>query len=109
MPPTGLAEKNQSKSKRGGARPGSGRPKGRKSAKTLEIEAAARQYRDDALKALAHVMAHSENDSARVAAANSILDRGFGRPRQALEHTGEEGGPIEIQVVHEIIDPSAAS
>lgn len=101
------AEKNQSKSKRGGARPGSGRPKGRKSAKTLEIEAAAREYRDDALKALAHVMAESENDSARVSAANSLLDRGFGKPRQAVEHTGEAGGPIDIAVTHEVIDPQS--
>jgi hypothetical protein len=89
MPPTGAGEKESNKTKRGGARPGAGRPKGRKSSKTLEIEAMAKEYAGDALKALVAVAGESKNDSARVAAATALLDRGYGRPRQALEHTGE--------------------
>lgn len=32
--------------------------------------------------------------SARIAAAVAILDRGRGKPRHAVEVTGNEGGPI---------------
>jgi hypothetical protein len=34
--------------------------------------------------------------AARVSAANALLDRGHGKPRQALEHGGTDGGPIVI-------------
>lgn len=98
---------SQIKSGRGGRRPNAGRPKGRKSAYTLEIEAAAKEYAGDALKTLAAVAKTSENDSARVAAANALLDRGYGKPRQAVEHSGEGGGPVEVFVTHEVLDPSA--
>ena len=30
----------------------------------------------------------------QLAAANALLDRGYGRPTQAVELTGDEGGPI---------------
>jgi phage terminase small subunit len=33
----------------------------------------------------------SESDSARVAAANAILDRGYGKPTQAHQHSGAIG------------------
>lgn len=32
----------------------------------------------------------------RMAAAQELADRGFGRPVQALEHTGLDGGPISL-------------
>jgi hypothetical protein len=32
--------------------------------------------------------------SARVAAASEILDRGWGRPTAALEHSGPGGAPV---------------
>jgi hypothetical protein len=34
--------------------------------------------------------------AARVAAANAVLDRGHGKPRQALEHGGDGGAAIQI-------------
>ena len=34
--------------------------------------------------------------SGDVAAATFVADRVDGKPAQAIEHTGEEGGPIEI-------------
>jgi len=36
------------------------------------------------------------SEAAVVSAAVALLDRGYGRPVQALEHTGEGGGPIMI-------------
>jgi hypothetical protein len=84
------------KSNRGGKRPGAGRkPKGYVPASALsgldlqaaaavatpnEIETAARVHAKTALEALKKVMLHSDSESARVAAANTILDRGFGKP-----------------------------
>lgn len=93
----------------GGRRPGAGRPKGRKNARTLEIEAAAKKYAADALKALHHVATKGLNESARVGAATALLDRGYGRPRQSLEHSGEGGGPLTVTVTHRVIDPAAGA
>jgi hypothetical protein len=102
---------SQKKSKqingRGGVRPGAGRPKGQKDAKTLEIEAAAKRYAGDALKALLHVAKHGTSEGARVAAAVALLDRGYGKPRQAVEHSGPGGEPVQVMVTHEVVDPSA--
>ncbi len=95
--------------KNGGPRPGSGRPKGRKNAATLEIEAAAKELAGDALAALKSVALKGKSESARVAAATALLDRGYGRPRQALEHTGDGGGPVEVSIVHEVIDAADPS
>lgn len=91
----------------GGRRPGAGRPPGRKDEKTLELEAAARKYAGDALKALLHVAQRGKNEGARVSAAIALLDRGYGRPRQAVEHTGEGGGPLQVSITRRIIRPDA--
>jgi hypothetical protein len=55
----------------------------------------ARSYSATAIKTLAGVMTgRSHPAAARVAAANALLDRGWGKPTQELEHTGKGGGPI---------------
>lgn len=81
----------------GGARTGAGRPKGSRDAATKEQQATigelARALAPAALKALREV-AEAGSDSARVAAANSILDRAYGKPVQAVEHSGPEGGHV---------------
>lgn len=84
------------KSKRGGARPGAGRKKkghgdparlsdldiraAAKAATPNEIESMARRNARTLLDKLKDVMLHSDNQSARISAANAILDRGFGKP-----------------------------
>lgn len=35
-----------------------------------------------------------------------LLGYGYGKPRQAVEHGGEGGGPIAITVTHRVIDPA---
>lgn len=84
----------------GGKRPGAGRPKGVQNAATLEIMAAAKAFAGDALKALHYVALHGKNESARVQAATAILDRGYGRPKQAMEHSGTiaSGGVLAVPV-----------
>lgn len=78
-------------SSRGGARQGAGRPKGRKDAKTIEIQAAAKEYAGDALAALAEIVNNGASEAARISAATALLDRGYGKPRQAIEHSGNVG------------------
>ena len=72
----------------------SGNPGGRPK-EVGEVRALARQYTAKAIKTLAAIMAdESARGSERVAAAVALLDRGFGKPAQAV--TGAEGGPIEV-------------
>lgn len=72
---------------RGGARSGAGRPKGVRNRATKQAKATladlAKAYAPEALETLAQVMRTGESESARVTAANSILDRGYGKPVQA--------------------------
>jgi hypothetical protein len=86
------------KSNRGGKRPGAGRPQGGKSRATKQAKATlselARAHTATALKVLVDVASTGESESARVAAANAILDRAYGKPSQSHQHTGPGGGPI---------------
>lgn len=51
----------------------------------------AQKHADIAIDTLVNVAKKSESDSARVAAANALLDRGFGKPPQAVQHSGSVG------------------
>jgi len=80
----------------GGARPAAGRPKGSLNKATADIKAAAQVYTEDALATLAQIMKAGESEAARVAAANSILDRGFGKPRQSMDLDATTDMTVEI-------------
>lgn len=81
----------------GGRRPGAGRKPGRVSAAKRDIAERAKTHGDAALNALVSIMGDDEAPhSARVSAANAILDRGYGKPRQAVEVSGPAGGPVTI-------------
>lgn len=85
-----------------------GRPKADKRLKEL-----AREKTELALNTLIGIAENEkESASARVAAANAILDRGWGKPCQALEHSGEvDNGITEIRRVivspGEVLSPEA--
>lgn len=83
------------KNQRGGKRPGAGRPKGAVSRATKAQRATltelAREHTSTALNVLVEVAKRGESDSARVAAANALLDRAYGKPKQAHEHSGSIG------------------
>lgn len=75
---------------RGGARPGAGRKKGKVSAAKRDLQEMAKGYATDALQVLVDIAKSTEaTDAARVAAANAILDRGYGRPTQAVNLGGQ--------------------
>lgn len=87
------------KSTRGGKREGAGRPRGAQTARPksarVSLSELAREHTSTALGVLIEVAKKGQTESARVAAANAILDRGYGRPAQSHEHTGAGGGPIQ--------------
>lgn len=74
------------KGKRGGKRPGSGRKKGVPNKTTRTIKQKAAEHGDNAITTLAAIMKDTENPpEVRIKAANSLLDRGFGKPPQYVE------------------------
>ena len=82
----------------------SGNPGGRPRV-LAEIRTLARTYTEPAVLALVEIMQHGRNESARVAAAQAVLDRGWGRPVQALEHSGPEGSallPADLTVLPDV-------
>ena len=64
-----------------------------------EIRSVARSHTRTAINVLVGVMRSKDaTAAARVSAANAILDRGWGRPPQALE-TGDNGA---LELIHRI-------
>lgn len=89
---------------RGGKRDGAGRPAGVPNKATAEVKAIAQQYTDEAITTLAEIMKGVEHPAAaRVSAAQALLDRGHGKAKQAIEASGPEGAPIQINRVERVI------
>lgn len=73
----------------------SGNPGGRPK-EAGEVKELARKHTKAAVETLVSML-NAENERTRVAAAEAILDRGWGRPAQAV--TGDNGeGPVTIVV-----------
>lgn len=73
-----------------------------------EIRSLARSHTETAVRTLAGIMRQSKAPAAaRVAAAQALLDRGWGKASQPL--TGADEGPIQQHAVIEqvIVDPKA--
>lgn len=65
----------------------------------IEIRSLARSHTRSAILALAGVMRSKDaTHAARVSAANALLDRGWGKPPQAIEN-GEDGA---LELIHRI-------
>ena len=62
-----------------------GRRAGTPNKSTASVKQLAQQHSAGAIRTLAMIMAHSIDDKARIAAANSLLDRGHGKPAQTLD------------------------
>jgi Family of unknown function (DUF5681) len=82
----------------------SGNPKGRP--KSLSrAQDLARDYTETGIETLVRIMQRGRPDGARVSAAVAILDRAWGKPVQAVEHSGPEGerlfpAPAELDDAH---------
>ncbi len=73
-----------------------GRPKGSLNKSTRAVKEAAQKYTDKALKTLASIMERGESEAARIAAANALLDRGHGKPAQAIVGGDEDDPPVKV-------------
>jgi hypothetical protein len=62
--------------------------------KRAAIGELARAYTNAALEALAQVMRTGQSETVRVAAATALLDRGYGRPPQAVTGGGRRADPM---------------
>ena len=73
--------------------------------KAAEIKALARKHSKAAVKVLAAIMNNEEGPAtARVSAAQALLDRGWGKAAQPLE--GEDSGlPVLARIERVIVDP----
>jgi hypothetical protein len=66
---------------------------------TAELKALARQHAAAAIETLANIMLDSgAPPPARVAAANSLLDRGWGKPVQEIDHGSSQDNPLKIEI-----------
>lgn len=90
---------------RGGKREGAGRPKGAVNKATADIREAAQQFTDQALAVLVEVMTQGDSAAARVAAANSVLDRGHGKPKQSLDVDADIRAQV-TEIEWRVVDPN---
>jgi hypothetical protein len=56
-----------------------------------EIRSLARAHTEEAINCLVGVMRNGTNESAKVSAAEKLMDRGWGKPTQPI--SGDEDGP----------------
>jgi hypothetical protein len=84
----------QNKPKTGRFQPGkSGNPGGRPKV-IREVIDLAREHTTLAIETLAKICKSADKDSARVAAANALLDRAWGRAPQTIELQGKDGAAL---------------
>ena len=82
---------------RGGRRPGAGRPLGSPNKLTRPLKELAALHSEDCIAVLVELRDHAEAEQVRLAAANALLDRGHGRPRQEIDVNDEGHVTIIVQ------------
>lgn len=88
----------------GGKRAGAGRKVGAVSKVKRDLAEMAKDHAEAALGTLAKIMKdEGQPGAARVSAANALLDRGYGKPVQGIDHKSTDGSmvpqPSLIQIV----------
>ena len=66
------------------------------------VQALARQYTEVAISTLADLCTSAKSESARAAAAEALLNRGWGRPAQAVAFEDGEGNRVAPPEIHMI-------
>lgn len=107
------SDKTAKKKRRGPGKPfaagQSGNPGGRP--KTIaEVRELARSYTVEAIEAMAQIMLAGESEAARVAAAEKVLDRGWGKAPVTASGEGGEGDARQHHAIElVIVDPAKTS
>jgi hypothetical protein len=84
---------------RGGKRPGAGRRSGAVSKAKRDLGSLAKDHAEMTLAVLVEIARRGDSAAARVSAANALLDRRYGKPVQATEVSGPNGGPVEVRTL----------
>ena len=82
----------------GGSKPGErrgGRQKGTPNKSSGEMRELAQAYGPKALATIVRLM-DSQDDDMKLRASQTLLDRGYGKPSQQLQHAGHDGGPLDL-------------
>ncbi|WP_131113098.1 hypothetical protein [Lichenihabitans psoromatis] len=82
-----------------------GRQLGTPNKATADLKAAAAFYTKEMLIVLVEIANKGESEAARVAAANSILDRAHGKPTQTI--AGDKDNPLLVPVLNVTITSHA--
>jgi hypothetical protein len=61
-----------------------------------EVQELARQHAPTVIVELARLALRAKSETARIAAIRELLDRGYGRPRQAMEVSVPAGDPLQL-------------
>lgn len=84
----------------------SGRPK--RTAEELDLIAACKARTPEALDVIASIMLRGENERNRLSAAVAIIERGYGKSVQSVEHSGAGGGPIDHEFTIRFVRPDGS-
>lgn len=85
----------------------SGNPGGRKRGDAT-VTKLARKHAPKMLEVLVTIALDEEAAvNSRVAAASQVLDRAYGRPRQALEHSGPDGADLPTGIMVTLVKPES--
>jgi hypothetical protein len=79
-----------------------GRPKGGMNADKLELSARCRVNDERHIRILERIAQFSPNEGYQLAAIRDLMDRGHGRPKQAIEGSGP-GGAIPFTVMLPVV------
>lgn len=82
----------------------SGNPGGRPK-EAAEVKALARSHSKAAVEKLVALMLSSADEKTVIAACNSILDRGLGKPAQAITGGDEDDAPLRVEGVISLVRP----
>ena len=80
----------------------SGNPGGRPR-EVGHVRELAREHSDEAIETLVDLMRHAKSDAARGAAAQALLDRGYGKSVAVSTETVDEG-QAHLDALHEMLD-----
>ena len=94
----GMIEQKSSeiKHRRGGIRPGAGRPLGSPNKLTRPVKELAADQGPASIAKLIQLRDHAESEQVQYAACRELLDRGLGKARQELDVTQHAGVTVHV-------------